>query len=268
VDDVLEHPQDPEVAVRPSTGALPDRLSGRVELRGVTFGYNPSQPPLLDKIDLVIEPGQRLALVGGSGSGKSTLAKLVAGLLTPWSGTILLDGRPRSEWPRETLAASFALVEQDVHLFSGTVRDNLTLWDPTVPDEVLLDACRDAGILDHVLSLPGALDASLLELGANLSGGQRQRLDIARALAHSPAVLVLDEATAALDAETEARVIQGIRRRGAATVVVAHRLNTVRDADHIVVLAGSKLVERGTHDQLVAKGGEYARLIAAGAKRS
>jgi len=260
IDDVLLQPLDPEVRARPADDGRP-KLDGRVELRNVTFGYSRVRPPLVENFSLVLRPGQRVALVGGSGSGKSTLARLVCGLHEPWEGEVLLDGRPRAALPRPLLAASLAFVDQDLLFFEGTVRDNLTLWDPTVPRRQLERACEDARIHDVVQALPGGYDALLLEGAENLSGGQRQRLEIARALVHDPAVLVLDEATSALDAETELAIDRNLRRRGCATLVVAHRLSTVRDAEEIIVLDRGKVVQRGQHDELWRMGGEYARLI-------
>ena len=259
VDDVLDHPVDPETRER--EGDTGRRLAGRLELRQVTFGYSRVGPPLLERFELVIAPGQRVALVGGSGSGKSTIARLACGLYVPWSGEVLIDGRPRAAIPRRVLADGMALVDQDLLFFHGTVRDNLTLWDESVSAEALAVACRDAEIDDVVLSLPGGHEGELLEGAANLSGGQRQRLEIARALVRSPSLLVLDEATSALDPETEHRIDQNLRRRGCSTLVVAHRLSTIRDADEIIVLRRGQVVQRGKHEELWAEGGEYARLI-------
>jgi ABC-type bacteriocin/lantibiotic exporter with double-glycine peptidase domain len=214
-------------------------------------------------VSLTLKPGQRVALVGASGCGKSTLAKLVCGLYEPWQGDILFDGVPRAQLPRLLLTQSIAMVDQDIVLFAGTVRENLTLWDSSIPDAQLTRACIDAAMHDVVLSLPGGYDAELLEGAANLSGGQRQRLDIARALVHDPAVLVLDEATSALDAETEYRILQQLRRRGCACLIVAHRLSTIRDCDEIIVMERGSIVQRGTHAALLREGGGYTRLLGA-----
>lgn len=268
LDDVLGHGRDPQV-VREEQGAIetpPDladrvRLRGRVELRRVTFGYSPSDPPLIEDLDLVVEPGQRVALVGGSGSGKSTIAKLVCGLYQPWSGEILFDGHRRDQLPPALLANSLGLVDQDLLLFGGSVQDNLTLWDPTVPEEALIEACLDAEIMERVRSMPGGLQGELAEGGTNLSGGERQRLEIARALVNHPSILVLDEATSALDAESERLIVERITLRGCTCIIVAHRLSTVRDCDEILVLQSGAVVERGTHEELWDLGGVYADLV-------
>ena len=203
-----------------------------------------------------------MAIVGASGSGKSTVARLAAGLYHPWGGEILFDGKPRAAYEREHLAANVAYVDQDVMLFEGSVRDNLTLWDPA-PEDRLDAALADAAIAGDILARAGGLDAPLEEGARNLSGGQRQRLEIARALVREPALLILDEATSALDPSTEALVEQNLRRRQVSCLVVAHRLSTVRDADEIVVLESGRVVERGSHAELSAiAGGRYATLVA------
>lgn len=268
LDDVLENPVDPEaqreVDQQNSTPAYTQesfKLQGYVELRGLTFGYSRLEDPLISDLSLTLKPGERVALVGGSGSGKSTVAKLITGLYQPWSGDILLDGIPRQEITRPILANSLAMVEQEIFLFAGTVRENLTLWDSTVPEEDLVRACEDAAIHDLILNMPGGYNTQLTEGGMNLSGGQRQRLEIARALVRNPSVLVLDEATSALDAETELIIDRNLRRRGCSCIVVAHRLSTIRDCDEIIVLSRGKVVQRGTHEELRSQPGAYTRLI-------
>ncbi|NES84989.1 MAG: NHLP family bacteriocin export ABC transporter peptidase/permease/ATPase subunit [Moorea sp. SIO1G6] len=275
LDDVLGNSLDSEVETRQvkiqnskfkiqndvDSDITDSRLQGYVELRDVTFGYSHVDPPLIENFSLSLQPGQRVALVGASGSGKSTLAKLICGLYQPWEGEILLDGTPRREIPREVLASSLSLVEQDIFLFGGTVRDNLTLWNATVTDQQLVQACQDAVIHEAVMAIPGGYDGELLEGGVNLSGGQRQRLEIARALVKNPAILVMDEATSALDAQTEQMIVSNLRSRQCSCILVAHRLSTIRDCDQIIVLEGGKVVQRGTHEELWEEGGVYEQLI-------
>jgi ATP-binding cassette, subfamily C, bacterial len=277
LDDVLQNPTDqtlieqiqPEVTglqyATPELKALEEicKLQGSVEIRNITFGYSKVDEPLIKDFSCILSPGQRVAFVGGSGSGKSTLAKLITGLYQPWEGEILFDGIPRQQIPRSILTNSLAMVEQDIFLFGGSVRENLTLWDQTITDEQLIRACRDSAILDVIKAIPGGFNGKLLEGAANLSGGQRQRLEIARALVNDPAVLVMDEATSALDTETERVVDRSIRRRGCTCLIVAHRLSTIRDCDEIIVLERGEIAQRGTHESMIRTTGAYTRLIQA-----
>lgn len=271
LDDILESSEDPRLTSRDQTseeiatfnGRL--RLAGRVELRNVTFGYNRGRPPLIKDFNLLIKPGQRVAVVGPSGSGKSTLSCLVSGLYQPWSGEILFDGHARQEIPEEVLSRSLSMVDQHSVFFSATVRENITLWNSAVPDDDVVNAARDACIHDEILSRPLGYATPVEEDGGNFSGGQRQRLEIARSLAGNPTVLILDEATSALDATTEAYVDNALRRRGCSCLIVAHRLSTVRDCDEIIVLDKGVQVQRGTHDELMTdETGLYYRLVREG----
>lgn len=263
LDALLREPTATDIAAR-SAGLedpdVPKRLSGRLEVRNLRFGYVADQP-LVEDLSFTVEPGHRVALVGSSGSGKSTVARLVTGQLDPWGGQVLLDGVLRHRVPASVLAHSVAYVQQDILLFEGTIRDNITLWDPTVPPAAIDRAAHDAAILSDVLAAPGGYEARVSEGGRNLSGGQRQRLELARALATNPRLVVLDEATSALDAVTEAEVDANLRRRGCACLIIAHRLSTIRDCEEIIVLDQGRVVERGTHDRLLAAGGAYARLV-------
>ena len=271
LDDISKTPEDPIFSRRdPESDSIPTfngrlQLAGQLELRDVTFGFNKSRPPLIKDFNLVIKPGQRVAVVGPSGSGKSTLARLVSGVYQPWSGEILFDGHPRDEIPEEVLRQSISMVDQEVVLFSTSLRDNITLWNPAVPDEAIFAATRDARIHDEILLRPQGYSTFVEEGGANFSGGQRQRLEIARALVGNPTVLILDEATSALDATTEEGVDDALRRRGVTCLIVAHRLSTVRDCDEIIVLDKGVEVQRGTHDALIAdRDGTYYRLVRSG----
>jgi ATP-binding cassette, subfamily C, bacterial len=264
LDDVLRYHSDPIYAKdRPVSPELNTtiKLSGLLEVRNLTFGFNPLAPPLIENLSFSVRPGKRVALVGGSGSGKSTVSKLVAGLFKPWSGEILFDGVPRERIPRRLLHNSIGMVDQDIFMFESSIRDNLTMWNPTVPDSHVTQACKDAAIADVVASRQGGLSSLVTEGGVNFSGGQRQRLEIARALVNSPSFLILDEATSALDPSTEEIIDQNMRRRGCSCLIVAHRLSTIRDCDEIIVLEYGKVVERGTHESMKNAGGPYSALI-------
>ena len=263
LDDVLDNPEDRRFQRddRGDTKRTAVKLSGLIEVRGLTFGYSPLDPPLIEDFDLQVTPGQRVALVGPSGCGKSTIARLIAGLYEPWDGEILFDGRSHQEVPSDLLSNSLALVDQNIFLFEGSVRDNLTLWDATVPPATITKAGRDASIHEDVQGRAGGYEGEIEEGGRNFSGGQRQRLEIARALSANPTMLILDEATSALDPTTEAEIDDSLRRRGCSCIIVAHRLSTIRDCDEIVVLEQGRVVQRGTHAGMKDQDGLYSRLI-------
>ncbi|HEX4331310.1 MAG TPA: NHLP family bacteriocin export ABC transporter peptidase/permease/ATPase subunit [Usitatibacter sp.] len=261
LDDVRNHAREEGVETEGAAPVPAPKLAGSVEFRNVTFGYSRGEPPLIEGFSLSLRPGGRVALVGASGSGKSTVARLAAGLYRPWSGEILFDGAERGMYERAHLAASLAYVDQDVALFEGSVRDNLAMWEPA-DDATLRQALRDASVEADIMLRPGGLDTPLQEGARNLSGGQRQRVEIARALVRDPAILILDEATSALDPATEAAVEANLRRRRVTCLVVAHRLSTVRDADEILVLDQGRVVERGRYEDLKARNGRFAELVA------
>jgi NHLM bacteriocin system ABC transporter peptidase/ATP-binding protein len=263
LDDVFKYERDDKISDVSSQDVTESftKLEGSLEIYGLTYGYSKMDLPLMEDFQLSLSPGARVALVGGSGSGKSTLAKIIAGIYEPWSGEIRLDGKPVVEIPRIILNQSLAMVDQDILLFEGSIRDNITLWDSTLTDAAVIRAAKDACIHDEIASRPGGYKHRLEENGRNISGGQRQRIEIARALVRSPRILIMDEATSALDPNTEKRVDENIRKRGVTTIVVAHRLSTIRDCDEIIVLEAGQVVERGTHDELVAIDGRYKKLI-------
>lgn len=227
------------------------RLAGKLELQDVTFGYKENEQPMLMDINFTINPGQTVALVGRSGAGKSTLASLITGLQQPWSGSVLLDGHSREEIHGDVLVDSIAYVSQHAHLFTGTIRENLTMWNSTIPDALVLNAARDALIHDEIAKRPGHYESQVLENGANFSGGQRQRLELARGLVNKPSLLVLDEATSDLDVAVELEFFDNLRKRGCSCLIIAHRLSTVRDCDQILVLEQGSIVQRGTYEELI-----------------
>ncbi len=262
VEDVMQYPDDDMFSDEPEEeNADYSKLRGRVELKNVTFGYSRLEEPLIKDFSMNLEPGSRVAFVGTSGCGKSTLAKLISGLYKPWSGEILFDGRPISQIDRTVFKSSVAVVDQDIVLFEDSVMDNIRMWNDTIEEFELIMAAKDAQIYEDIMEREGGFYGKLLEDGKDLSGGQRQRLEIARSLAQDPSILIMDEATSALDAMTEYKVVNEIKNRGLTCIVIAHRLSTIRDCDEIIVLDKGRVVERGTHDELYAKGGIYTELV-------
>ena len=267
IDDVMEYPKDP---ILESSAEDPEdkdetvssrKLSGTLELKNVTFGYSKLSAPLIEDFSLTLEQGKSVAFVGGSGCGKITLSRLISGLYRPWSGQILYDGRSINEIDRDLFTSSVAVVNQDIILFEDTIANNIRMWDNSIEDFEMILAARDAQIHEDIMRRDGGYSYKLRDGGLDFSGGQRQRIEIARVLAQDPTIMIMDEATSALDAQTEYDVVSSIKERGITTIVVAHRLSTIRDCDEIIVLDGGKVAERGTHDELMANNGLYAELV-------
>lgn len=263
LDDVLRHRTDPHIDLNNHQIDLlsTPKLTGFLELKNVTFGYNRLDQPLIENLNLKMKPGDRIAIIGPSGCGKSTISKLVSGLYEPWDGEILLDHQRRNIFPRQVLANSISLVDQDIYLFEGSIKDNLQLWDQTIPEQDMIKAAKDADIHEVIAARPLGYDSAVDEDGHNFSGGQKQRLEIARSLATNPSILIMDEATSALDSHTEKIIDQNLRKRGMTMLIIAHRLSTIRDCDEIIVLDKGKIIQRGTHDQLILEDGLYKNLI-------
>lgn len=262
VEDVMKYPVDvAEDDGEIDESASYDKISGNLVLRDVTFGYSRLADPLIENFNMELKQGQSVAFVGTSGCGKSTLSKLISGLYKPWSGEILFDGKAISEIDRSVFTGSLAVVDQDIILFEDTIADNIRMWDKSIEDFEVIMAARDAQLHEDIMQRDGGYEYKLLEGGKDLSGGQRQRMEIARVLAQDPTIIIMDEATSALDAKTEYDVVRAIKDRGITCIVVAHRLSTIRDCDEIIVMDKGKVVERGTHDELFAKGGYYTELV-------
>ena len=260
IEDVMKYPTDPALEAADDSAEY-SKLSGAVELRHVTFGYSRLAEPLISDFSMTLKPGSRVAFVGPSGCGKSTISKLISGLYKPWSGEILFDGRPISQIDRSVFTGSLAVVDQDIILFEDTIANNIKMWDNSIEDFEMIMAARDAQLHEDIMQRDGGYQYKLTEGGKDLSGGQRQRLEIARVLTQDPTIIILDEATSALDAKTEYDVVKSIKDRGITCIVVAHSLSTIRDCDEIIVMEQGRVVERGTHEELMRRGGTYTQLV-------
>jgi NHLM bacteriocin system ABC transporter peptidase/ATP-binding protein len=267
IDDVMNYEVDDQfrednvVVTSNEKVAINNKLIGYFEMKDVTFGYNTTMPALIENFNLKLKPGSRVALVGGSGSGKSTVAKVASGLYSPWKGEVLFDNKLKSDIPRHIITESLAVIDQDVLIFNGTIKENISFWDSTISDKNIIQSARDAAIHDIIAVRKDAYDSTVMEGGGNFSGGQRQRLEIARALATNPSILIMDEATSALDPTAEKIVMDNIKKRGCTCLIVAHRLSTIMDCDEIIVMEYGKIVERGTHQELIKQHGVYAQLV-------
>jgi NHLM bacteriocin system ABC transporter peptidase/ATP-binding protein len=272
VDDVLAYPTDShskeycelynDMGTEETTDGMElGKLQGELELKHVNFGYSHTAEPLIKDFSMKVKSGQSVAIVGGSGSGKSTIAKLVSGLYKPWDGEILFDGRPLENIHHDEFVNSVAVIDQNVVLFDDTISQNIKMWDKSIEDFTMTMACNDAGIRDEIIARPQGFNTRLVKSGKNFSGGQRQRMEIATALAREPVILILDEATSALDTIKEKDVMDHIRQSGATQIIIAHRLSTIRDCDEIIVMDKGRIVQRGTHDELISQAGLYQELM-------
>jgi NHLM bacteriocin system ABC transporter peptidase/ATP-binding protein len=261
VEDVMQYATDPYADRGDDDSHVFEKLSGRIEMKNVSFGYSRLDAPFIKDFSMELTQGRIVSIVGGSGSGKSTISKLLSGLYRPWSGEILYDGKKITEIDRSSFTGSVAVVDQDIILFEDTIENNIKMWDESIENFEVILAARDAQLHDDITGKPGGYQYRIVEGGKDLSGGQRQRLEIARVLAMDPSIIILDEATSALDAKTEYEVVKAIKDRGITLVIIAHRLSTIRDSDEIIVLEKGEVVERGTHEELLALGGYYTALV-------
>jgi len=264
IKDVTDCSQECADLCLPEGNDLPDiaKLTGEIELRDVTFGYDRNLPPILSHFSLKIKAGERIALVGTSGCGKSTILSLISGLYEPWEGEVLFDGKPRRDIDRMTFINSVSVVNQDVTLFEGTIADNVKMWDESIEDFAMIMSCNYAQIHHDIMERPGAYQGTVMERGKNFSGGQRQRIEIASALAKEPAIFLMDEGTSALDPQTEAKVMKRLYGHyGMTLVMIAHRLTTISECDQIYVIEQGRVAQHGSHDELRLMDGLYSNLL-------
>lgn len=261
VEDIMNYSADEKYDSSVSKRDIKTKLDGNISVNNIDFGYSRLKPPIVTDFSFKINCGSSVAFVGASGCGKSTISKIVSGLYSPWKGELLFDGIPVKEIPNEVLNASISTVSQNITLFSGSIRDNLTMWNSKISESDMIAAAKDACIHNVISQKPGGYDYKLSEGASNLSGGQRQRLEIARALATNPTILIMDEATSALDPVVEKEIVDNIKRRGCTCVIVAHRLSAIRDCDRIIVLDKGRIAQQGTHEELSAVDGHYKKFI-------